>query len=490
MTASPVTASKAQVAALLTASRDNLLAYCCAVDPRYIPYAWHKYLCRRLEAAIRRGCGRIMVFAPPQHGKSALISCKLPAWVMGRHPDWPIIAASYGVDLAERNGKAVRDLIGSPLHRAIFPASQLDGSSTAKTDFMTTAGGQYYGTTVMGGGTGFSSKLFVVDDPFKSRAEADSEVVRERVKDWYRSVVYSRLAEDAVLVIMHTRWHEDDLAGWLMREHAHENWEVINLPALALEGDALGREVGQALCPERYSEAALELKRIASGSRDWEALYMQRPVAGTGGFFKRVWLREYDSIPITIARPMNRYLLVDPAGSKAKRSDFTAVVVIGLNTDGRYYLLDAVRDKLNLRERAALVIRMHRKWKPHKVGYEKYGKDADIEHLTVAMEAENYRFTVHELGGQMAKEARIKRLEPDFENGRWWLPRTLPKALHDGKPVDVIERFVNEEYLTFPAGVHDDMLDSMARIYDIQAAFPKGVGSVRRASASDSSFAW
>ena len=478
------------VQAFLCEAQDNLLAYSILGDPKYVAYRWHRHVARRLEAAVARGRGRIMVFAPPQHGKSRLVSKQLPPWIFGKHPDWPIIAASYGIDLAEENGQAVRDQLASPVHAAVFPGSRLDGSTTGKTYFKTTEGGLYLGTTIRGGATGFPAKVFIIDDPFKSREEAESERIRESTKTWFTSVVYPRLAEDSILIVMHTRWHEDDLAGWLLREHPQEDWEVINLPALALEGDALGREVGQALCPERFSEDALARKRIVSGSRDWEALYMQRPVAGTGGFFKRAWLREYDSIPITIARPMNRYLLVDPAGSKAKKSDFTAAVVVGLNTDGRYYLLDAVRDRLNLRERAAMTIRMHRKWKPHKVGYEKYGKDADIEHLGVAMETENYRFAVLELGGQMSKEARIKRLEPDFENGRWWLPRALPKALNDGTPVDVVERFINEEYLTFPAGVHDDMLDSMARVYDIGAVFPKGASSVRRAAPSDSNFAW
>lgn len=461
------------IQAFLSEARDNLLAYSILGDPKYIPYRWHRHVARRLEAAVARGRGRIMVFAPPQHGKSRLVSKQLPPWIFGKHPDWPIIAASYGSDLAEENGQAVRDQLMSPIHAAVFPESRLDGSTTGKTYFKTTEGGLYLGTTIRGGATGFPSKVFIIDDPFKSREEAESERVRESTKTWFTSVVYPRLAEDSLLIVMHTRWHEDDLAGWLLREHPQEDWDVVNLPALALESDQLGRVPGEALCPERFSEEALARKRIVSGSRDWEALYQQRPVAGTGGFFKQDWLRHYDSLPIQIARPMNRYLLVDPAGSKGKRSDYSAFVVIGLNTDGRYYLLDAVRDRLSLKERAALLIYLHRKWKPLKSGYERYGKDGDIEHIQGVQELENYRFDLEPLGGQMAKEDRIERLQPDFENGRWWLPKALPRTLADGAPVDVVERFVNAEYLTFPAGLHDDMLDALARIYDIAAKFPK-----------------
>lgn len=480
------------IQAFLCEARDNLLAYSILGDSKYVAYRWHRYVARRLEAAVARGRGRIMVFAPPQHGKSRLVSKLLPAWILGKHPDWPIIAASYGSDLAEENGQAVRDQLASPVHAAVFPESKLDGSTTGKTYFKTTEGALYLGTTIRGSATGFPSKVFIIDDPFKSREEAESERVRESTKTWFTSVVYPRLAEDSILIVMHTRWHEDDLAGWLQREHPQEEWEVINLPALALEADPLGREPGEALCPERFSEAALARKRIVSGSRDWEALYQQRPVAGTGGFFKRDWLRHYDSLPIQIARPMNRYLLVDPAGAKHKRSDYSAFVVIGLNTDGRYYLLDAARDRLSLKERAALLIYLHRKWKPIKAGYEKYGKDGDIEHIQGAQEAENYRFDIEPLGGLMAKEDRIKRLEADFENGRWWLPKALPRTQADGTQIDIVERFVNAEYLTFPAGLHDDMLDAVARIYDIGAKFPKLPQSVGRRGGSESSgtFGW
>ena len=130
--------------------------------------------------------------------------------------------------------------------------------------------------------------------------------------------------------------------------------------------------------------------------------------------------------------------------------------------------------------------------KPVKAGYEKYGKDGDIEHIQGVQELENYRFDLEPLGGQMAKEDRIKRLEADFENGRWWLPKALPRTLADGTQVDIVERFVNAEYLTFPAGLHDDMLDAVARIYDIGARFPKPLQAVTRRGASRESagFNW
>lgn len=483
-----------ETAGMLAAARDNMLVYAMLTHGKYQPYAWHKFVARKLEAAIERGQARIIIHAPPQHGKTMLISQVMPAFIMGRHPDWPIMAGSYGTDLAEENGQAVRDRIGSAPHAQIFPESRLDAATTAKKHFKTTQGGIYFGTTVRGGGTGFPSKVFIIDDPFKSRDEADSETVRQATKNWYTSVVYPRIAEDSILIVMHTRWHEDDLAGWLMREHPTEDWEHIYLPAIAMANDQMGRQEGEALCPERFSAAALEKKRVAVGSRDWEALFQGRPVAGTGGKLKRAWLRQYEEIPVTIAKPMNRYIIVDPAGSKGKKNDYTSIVVIGLNIDGNKYLLDAVRDKLSLKERADTLIRMRRKWLPLKVGYEKYGKDSDIEHIQSKQAEINYRFDIVELGGKMAKEARIERLIPDLETGKWWFPTALIRTGADNKPVDVMERFINEEYLPFPAGLHDDMLDAIARIYEpvMEATFPKPPENFAAIAArgNEQPFAW
>ena len=466
--------SKEQVAALINHAKDDLLVYACLMDAKYVPNRFHRYLARELERAVNNGKGRIMIFAPPQVGKSMMVSRIFPPWVLGKHPDWPIIAASYGDDLVQLNGQAVRSNLTNHLHQYVFPESKLDSSTRAKDYFLTDKGGQYLGVTIRGGGTGFPAKVFIIDDPFKSRAEAESETFRQHVKDWYRSVCYTRLAEDSILVIMHTRWHNDDLAGWLLREHKHEDWHVINLPAIAEENDMLGREVGEALVPERFSAEELDKKRLAVGSRDWVALYQQRPTEQGGGVFKHEWLRYYDEKTISNAYwGMNRYLIVDPARTQKKASDYTAILVVALGVDENYYLLDAVYDRLTLRQRADTVIEMHRKWLPAETGYKKTGFEQDIEYLIEAQNRENYRFNVLPLPERLAKESRIERLAPDFEAARVWLPPTLWKTNTQGEVKDVIAQFVNEEYKSFPAGVHDDFFDCLAAIKDMPTKFPK-----------------
>ncbi|WP_333679890.1 phage terminase large subunit [Dyella sp.] len=463
-----------QSAAMIAAGRDSLTVYSLLIDPKYRPNTFHRYLAKVLEKAVAEGRGRIIIQAPPQHGKSELVSRKLPAWILGKHPEWPIIAASYGDDLVALNGGAVRAAVSSLMHRAIFPACDLDPSSTAKTDFRTTSSGNYLGVTIRGGGTGFPAKVFIIDDPFKSRAEAESVTFRKHVQQWYQSVVYPRLAEDAILIVMHTRWHEEDLAGWLQHEHPHEDWQVINLPAIAEENDLLGRKPGDALVPERFSAEALDKKRITVGSREWTALYQGRPQRQGGGVFRKEWLRYYDMKTLMKAVwAMNRYIIIDPARTQKKTSDYTAMLVIGLHVDENYYLVDAVYDRLTLKQRAETVIELHRKWRPLATGYKKTGHEQDIEYLQEAQNRENYRFPVLALAEHGAKEARIERLAPDFESNRWWLPDTLWKTDSEGVARDLIAQFRDEEYQPFPAGRHDDFFDGLSGIKDMPVKWPR-----------------
>lgn len=171
----------------------------------------------------------------------------------------------------------------------------------------------------------------------------------------------------------------------------------------------------------------------------------------------------------------NRYIVVDPASEKKKENDYTYMEVIGLGADLNYYTIDMVRDRLNLTERAQALIKLHRMYRPITgVGYEKYGKDADIEHIQYVQEKENYRFEITALGGPMGKLDRIRRLIPIFEQGRWWMPTSLPYVDREKKQHDLVRDFIFEEYLAFPVGIHDDMLDGRARILDedLAAHFP------------------
>lgn len=228
-----------------------------------------------------------------------------------------------------------------------------------------------------------------------------------------------------------------------------------------------GKEDGNSIF---LTQTELADKRRKMGPYTFGAQMLQNPVASDNHTFLRDWLRFAD----TDGTNMNLYLIVDPAGAKKKDSDYTAIKVIGLGADGNKYLIDAVRDRLNLAERTRELFRLHRKYRPGKVYYERYGKDSDIEHIKLEQTRNNYRFEIIELGGnKLSKEDRIKRLQPDFEAGQFYLPNTLLRS-QDGKLVDLVEQFINEEYSLFPmANIHDDMLDAMSRIYDCELIWPK-----------------
>jgi predicted phage terminase large subunit-like protein len=206
----------------------------------------------------------------------------------------------------------------------------------------------------------------------------------------------------------------------------------------------------------------LKQKRRDMGPYTFGCQMLQNPSADETQGFKREWLRHYTSAQA--GEGMNKYILVDAASSKKSGSDYTAMWVIGLGPDGNYYALDIVRDRLALSQRTARLIELHKKWKPLQVRYETYGLQSDIEHILSVQELENYRFKITPVGGQVAKPDRIKRLTPIFEQGRAWFPHTLHLTNYEGETRDMVRDFVEEEFAAFPVGLHDDMLDALARI--------------------------
>lgn len=219
-----------------------------------------------------------------------------------------------------------------------------------------------------------------------------------------------------------------------------------------------GTEDGESLV---WSDSMHQKKRTDMGPYVYATQILLNPKADAMQGFKRDWLRHYK----TIRRDrLNWYILVDSANSKKRESDYTAMWAVGLGTDGNYYCIPEVRDRLNLKERADKLFALHRKYRPRQVRYEKYGMMADIEHMKSRMELENYRFDIIEVAGQTSKDDRIKRLLPLFEAGRVWLPESLHTTDWQKVVIDLVQSFIEEEYVAFPVSLHKDMLDSLARI--------------------------
>lgn len=214
-------------------------------------------------------------------------------------------------------------------------------------------------------------------------------------------------------------------------------------------------------------------KRRDMGPYTFSCQMLQDPVADKAMGFREEWLTYYETLGDT--SKWNKYIIVDPASSKKDSADYTVMEVIALAPDQNYYLIDAVRDRMNLTQRTAKLFELHRLHEPKAVGYERYGMQSDIEHVQGEMERRNYRFQITELGGSLAKEDRIRKLIPIYEQRRFYTPKRLPFVDSEGMTRDYIQAFNADEYLAFPVCVHDDMLDCRARILDpvLAAEFPK-----------------
>jgi len=210
-------------------------------------------------------------------------------------------------------------------------------------------------------------------------------------------------------------------------------------------------------------ESIIEFRKT-NGPYVYSCQLLLNPVADDVQGFKREWMRYYTQEEFSW-EAMNRYILVDPASEKKKTSDYTVMWVVGLGTDRNYYVIDCVRDRLNLTERADCLFSLHRKYSPRAVGYEKYGIQADVEHIQYRMKQDNYRFSITDLGGNVKKEDRIRMLVPVFEQGQIWFPEEM-WVVADNRRIDLVDVFVKTELESFPVSAHDDMLDCLARILD------------------------
>lgn len=382
---------------------------------------------------------RLMIFCPPRHGKSTITSLAFPAWYLGRNPDKRIIAASYGDALARGFGRGARNLIGLPLYQRLFPGIGVARDSAAA-DAWSLVGrdGGYVATSVGGAITGLGADVLIIDDPIKGREEADSQVIRDKTWAWYTDDAYTRLEHGGSIVVIQTRWHEDDLAGRLLAEQeaGGDQWTVLSLPALS--------DAGEPLWPEKYDEQALERIKQSVSARTFSALYQQRPAPAEGGLFKAVWFkRRYELLPED--RP--RWIVVqaiDTAYREGVANDYSAIGTWA--TDGiSYYLLDQWRGRVDFPSLVAEAEQRYWRWKPRIVLIE----DAVNGLPLIQSLKRNSAVPVLAVKAKGSKEARADAITPLFESDRVVLPQ------HALWLSDWIS-----EHLSFPQGTHDDQVDT------------------------------
>lgn len=404
----------------------------------------------KLEAVTRGDIDRLAVFMPPGAAKSTYASILFSPWYFGNYPDHCVIAASHTAELAEKWGRRVRNLVAE---HSLILGVDLAADSQAAGRWETDRGGEYFAAGVGGAIAGRRADLVVIDDPVRSREDADSELIRDKTWDWYKSDLYTRLKPGGRIVLIQTRWHEDDLAGRLLADMGAggDQWEIISLPAIAEGNDPLGRRAGEALWPEWENGAELDRKRRTIGPRDWTALYQQRPAPEEGDYFKAQWLKPYVTAPATDTLAIyggSDYAVTADGG------DYTVHVVVGVDPEGRMYLLDMWRKQASSDEWVEAFCKLVKDWKPREWAEEQGQIRAGVGPFLERMQRERKAYVYRRdfpVRGDKAVRAQSIRGRMALEGlyvpqNATWLPD------------------LRAELLSFPAGKHDDQVDALGLI--------------------------
>lgn len=459
-------------------ARENLLDFIeyCMPDPehpddvtksQFQAKAYHKCLIEGMERVGRRELMRSAWSLPPQHGKSTIISKYGVAWIWARNPTWHIIVGTYGETFAEKIGGEVREVINSQRFKDVFPDFELQKGLKGKTALGNTKGGTL---TFVGRGTATTGRpcdLFLIDDPLKDDQEARSAAVRRELKDWYSGVVFSRCHVKTPILIVHTRWHEDDLIGWQCDpEHpdnkddpdklaATKRWTYLNIPAIVDEpalAQALGMEVGEAIWPERFPLEHLAEAKQTNG-RIFAALYMGRPSPEDGDFFTLDMLKPYrkDQLPDRL----RIYAASDHAVAEKQHNDRTCCLIAGVDDHDEIWILpDIFWERSGPEKVVNAIIRLMKQWTPA-VWWAENGHIAKSigPFLRKRMREERTYITISEQTATADKEQRAQSIRGRMSMGMvrfpvfaWWW--------EDAKA----------ELLKFPNGRHDDFVDALSWI--------------------------
>jgi predicted phage terminase large subunit-like protein len=385
---------------------------------------------------------RLLVMMPPRHGKTAMVTLRYPVWRMEREPGLRVIVAAYNQTLANKFSRTSRKLAAARVG--------LDAARRSVEEWMTANGCWYRAVGVGGGVTGTGADLIVIDDPIKSREEAQSPSYRERVWDWYTQDLYSRLEPGGAVILIQTRWHEDDLAGRILADAGQGEWQIVKLPALAEENDPLGRNPGEALNPARYPVDELLKTRAVMGSWAFAALYQQAPMPAEGGLFQRQWFSHFlEAIPAAVD---GRVRYWDKAASDGS-GDYTVGVRMA-RQGGLFIIEDVIRGQWSSGERDAIILQTAQLDPPGTAiwGEQEPGSSGvDSARAFVRLLA-GYPARADRVTGP--KTTRADSLAAQAEAGNV----VLLRALWNSSFLD--------ELCAFPNGAHDDQVDGASGAFN------------------------
>lgn len=456
------------------AARDDLISFAKVMMPdaddpenpdksEYSAAKHHRVMAAALEEVERGKIKRLIINLGPRHGKSQLTSRLFPTWYLGRNPRNSLIFATYNEKLSWDFGRECRALIQDPIYSQVFPDASLLSGAASVDRLELEAGGKAFFVGVGGSLTGRGANGIIIDDPIKSRTDADSPTKRETLWNWYNQVLKTRLmTSSGFICVVLTRWHEDDLIGRLTDPQnpsysaaEAKKWKIIDLPALARENDVLGRKEGEALWPERFPREYLYELREAD-PRGFQALYQGSPTAEAGNFFRGEALRGY-------SRPTDRppndllrfYVASDHAVSTKQDRDKTCIVPIGIDEHDNIWVLDDVFwARAETDTVVEKMIDLMAKYKPQMWWAERGHISKAIGPFLRKRMMERQTFcTLDEIVPVQDKQSRAQSIAARISMGKVYLPTYAPWYAE-----------ARDQLLKFPFGTHDDFCDALAYI--------------------------
>lgn len=461
--------------------RESFVSFCRNPDlfGEEVPQLHHELMCAKLQDVDAGRLKRVMIFMPPGSAKSTYSSDRAASWFMGRKPERKLIAASHTKGLAERFGRKVRNRLDTPEFRAVFPGFALAADSKSKSDWGTARGGEYYAVGFDGAVAGRRADILLIDDPFKSRLDADSQTIRDNVWEVYRTDLRSRLRKNGAIVIIMTRWHHDDLAGRILPENWDgrsgyvkardgEEWYVLRIPMIAEQDDPLGRAPGEVLWSDWFLPEVMAREKLIQGLRNWNALYQGVPTADEGAIIKASYWRRWPGKE----PPVCEYIVqsIDGAFEEGEENDYSARTTWGIfdvydvtNAKAIASLMDGPPRKGEVQRYHAILLEAWRGKVPFHVfkrtvvdGIKEYEPDLVLVEKkasghTLLQELKRGGAAVSAVNPRGSKTSRTWAAQPAFEQGAVW---------HMGRDWALP---VVRECAQFPAGEHDDYHDTVTQ---------------------------
>lgn len=449
----------------------------------YVPNWHHEYLALELDRFLREveeeRSPRLIVTMPPRHGKSQLCSCLLPALAFGKHPDWFIIHASFTARLSNYWSRQTRDLLYQPEYQELFPGIYPDPASRSAAEWSIYRHRGFFLSGGVGGSqTGRGAHILIIDDPIKNAQAADSPTIRKSQRDWYDTTADTRLEKGGGVLMILTRWHTADLAGYVLHgeegerageddlhfalgeddsdllDEVEDRWRVVNLPAIAerdehfeIAGRTFGRKEGEALWEDRQPLRRHLQRKRRYPPRWWRALFQQDPVQEGGNLLHPASII-HQELEAGLRARIDIYQAWDLAISEKEGADYTVCVTIGVDEWNNIYILDVFRRRLSFHQQMDAIGTLARVWNPCRIGIE------TVQYQTAAFQEASRRYLLPFVELKPGGRDKVSRaqliadridLNTVYADKRkaWW------KTLED-------------EAISFPNGAFKDQVDALA----------------------------